>query len=321
MILARARGALVGQAVGDALGTTVEFSSPEEILRRSARDGWPDAIVGQGPFRVLPGQVTDDTELALARARTLVRAQRYDDDEVAAAYVRWRRSEPFDCGMATHRAFGATDLPSRDLAAFVRGRADPKTQANGSLMRISPLGLFGHRLPPSDLAALAARDSTLSHPHAACQAAVGVFTCTLARACTSELDGQALFDFALGLAQSNAALTLVVPWLEHAAQAAPPFDDEKQGWVRFAFEHAFFQLAHASDFEHALRSVVRAGGDTDTNAAITGALVGARFGLDAIPSQWVDTVVACVPARPPEYHCNDVISLADALVAVGPSPR
>jgi ADP-ribosyl-[dinitrogen reductase] hydrolase len=182
-------------------------------------------------------------------------------------------------------------------------------------MRISPLGLFGHRLPPRDLAALAARDSTLSHPHAACQAAVGVFTCTLARACTSELDGRALFDFALGLAQTTPTLSLVVPWLEHAATAPPPFDDEKQGWVRVAFEHAFFQLAHASEFEGALRSVVRAGGDTDTNAAITGALVGARFGLDAIPPRWVDRVVTCVPARPPEYHCNDLISVADALIA------
>ncbi len=308
----------MGQAVGDALGTTAEFSGPTDIAQRRVDDGWPDTIVGQGPFRVLAGQVTDDTELALALARTLVRVGRYDDDEVAAAYVAWRRSNPIDCGMATHRAFGATDLPPANLAAFVRGRASRETQANGSLMRISPLALFGHRLPPLELAALAARDSTLSHPHAACQAAVGVFTATVARACTSELEGPGLFDFARGLAESSPALAQVLPWLESAASTPPPFIDEEQGWVRVAFEHAFFQLHHATEFDSALRSVVRAGGDTDTNAAITGALLGARFGLEAIPTRWVAAVVGCVPARPPEYHCNDLISLADALLAAGP---
>ena len=85
----RCHGVLLGQAVGDALGTTVEFASPEAIAERRSGDGWPQRIVGGGPFRVALGQVTDDTELALALARSLAKHGRYLDDEVAAAYRAW----------------------------------------------------------------------------------------------------------------------------------------------------------------------------------------------------------------------------------------
>ncbi|PZR14559.1 MAG: hypothetical protein DI536_10670 [Archangium gephyra] len=114
----KARGVLWGQAVGDALGTTVEFRAEASVLRRAERD-WPREIIGGGPFRLVPGQVTDDTELALALNRTLVRCGGYDDDEVARAYVAWLASEPPDRGNATTMAFGRP-VPGDDAAAQVR---------------------------------------------------------------------------------------------------------------------------------------------------------------------------------------------------------
>jgi ADP-ribosylglycohydrolase len=182
-------------------------------------------------------------------------------------------------------------------------------------MRISPLAICGHRLPALELAALAARDSTLSHPHPNCQAAVAVFAVTIARALTSALDGPELFEVARTFAAANALTRPVVAWLNDASTLPPAYDDEKQGWVRIAFTHAFFQLKHATSFEAALVQVVRSGGDTDTNGAITGALLGACFGLEAIPERWRARVTSCVPPRPPEYHCGDLLAVADALVS------
>ena len=298
----KARGALWGQAVGDALGTTVEFQSSESA--RKPRSEWPRALVGQGPFDLLPGQVTDDTELALALARSLARNGRYDEDDVAASYARWRASGPFDCGMATDTAFGRSLVLGPGLAERMRQRASKKTQANGSLMRSSPLGLFGVRLPREELGRLAAADSALSHPDPVCQAACAVFVTTIADAIRGETE---LYARALAFA----AGTPIIDDLR--VDALPVSDGDNQGWVRIALQHAFFHLRRGTPFEEALVTTVSHGGDTDTNAAIVGALLGAAQGVNAIPLRWRETVRDCLPQRPVEYRCSDLDELALAL--------
>jgi ADP-ribosyl-[dinitrogen reductase] hydrolase len=316
-LLRRARGVLWGQAVGDALGTTVEFQGPQSIAARGSDDGWPACIVGKGPFSVAAGQVTDDTELALALARSLAAQGRYDEDAVARAYVAWRRSEPWDCGQATHQAFGIADPLPQALAERLRGRASQKTQANGALMRISPLGVYGHALERRALAKLAADDARLSHPHPLCQAASAVFTVTIAETLANGLDGPAAWARAIAFCREEPLAAPALEVLEGVAHVPPVFEDEKQGWVKLALGYAFFHLKRATRFEDAVTSVVRAGGDTDTNAAITGALLGAVFGEDGVPLAWRETVQACQPERPFEYHCGDLAELAERLVAAG----
>lgn len=305
----RARGALWGQAIGDALGTTFEFETANDIAAR-APSAWPDELVGDGPFRLLPGQVTDDTELALALARSLVRRGGYDDEDAARSYVRWRGSNPFDAGMATTLAFGG--LVGVSAAGDVRARASRTTQANGSLMRSSPLGIFGHALPREQLATFARNDSLLSHPDPVPQAACAVFVTTLADAIRTGDSGPVLFERAVAFAKGSP----VGDTLEAARTALPESDGDKQGWVRIALQHAFFHLLHAKEPAGALVQTVLAGGDTDTNAAIAGALLGAVFGVGAFPPAWRRAVGACQSPRPPEYRCNDLDALADALVSL-----
>lgn len=297
----RARGTLWGQAVGDALGTTVEFSSEAAIARHAASQ-WPAEIVGGGPFHVLPGQITDDTELALALARQVVRDGEWKAWPVREAYVRWRESGPFDVGNATEAAFGRQTLgPSQT------------TQANGSMMRASPMGIFGAAMALPALAALAESDSRLSHPHEVPVAACAVFVTTIAEAITSGLDGATLFAHAL----ERAAGSPIEDTLRAARTGLPVSDESNQGWVRIALQHAFFHLLHATDFERAVIATVRKGGDTDTNAAIVGALLGARFGVEAIPLRWRETVRTCRSPRPAEFHCGDLDALALALITAG----
>ncbi len=303
--LQRARGALWGQAVGDALGTTVEFEKETSIAARPA-GAWPQALVGAGPFGLQPGQVTDDTELALALARTLAQHHRYDDEAVAQAYLRWHDSGPFDIGGATKQAFAGPGT-----AAEVRARANHLTQANGSLMRQSPLALFGAGQPREVLAELAQRDSALSHPHQVPRWACAVFVTTLSDAIETGDEGPALYERALTFARGSP----VEATLLDARRALPPSDGPDMGWVRIALQHAFFHLLHARDFSAALVQTVNKGGDTDTNAAIVGALLGGVLGREAIPPEWMSTVQRCSSPRPAPYRCADLDALAEALLA------
>ena len=129
-MLARAQGCLLGQLAGDAPGGLVEFQTPKAIRRR-----YPKGVremAGGGTWDTLAGQPTDDSELALTLARTLVEHGRYDPDALRKAYVSWLESEPFDCGAT--------------IVAGLTGRPNVGSQANGALMRISPLGIFGANL-------------------------------------------------------------------------------------------------------------------------------------------------------------------------------
>jgi ADP-ribosylglycohydrolase len=314
----RARGVLWGQAVGDALGTTVEFQSAEQIAARYPRG--LRAIEGGGPFSVEPGQVTDDTELALCLARSLSARGRFDEEDVVRRYIAWCLGNPPDCGGTTRRAFGKAVDPSTLAAPVTRARAFTDSQANGALMRISPLAVFGWNLSPEALAELSAADTSLSHPHETCVAASQVFTFAIAYALRTGATGPVVFDATLAFARGTSSMTEAIPTLELARHGLPLDPITNMGWVRVALQCAFHQLRHAKDFEQALVDVIALGGDTDTNACITGALLGAVLGVDALPLQWVSAVRACQPPRPNELWCHDLDDLADRLTTKGPSP-
>lgn len=303
-IRSRARGLLWGQAVGDALGTTCEFATADELAER-----YPQGhreVVGGGPFTLKAGQVTDDTELALALARSLVAVGRWQSKEVLAAYRAWAASDPEDIGAATQ-------------AAFVRGQPRESSQANGALMRISPLALHGLQMEPLELARLGAADAQLSHPNEVTRAASAVFVATLAEAVRSGSGFTTLRDFARTLARAEPGWDAVAPWLEEATAPLPALDGEKQGWVRFAFTAAFHALhrAEAVGVEEALVELVMRGGDTDTNGAIAAALLGAVHGVEALPKRWREPIRRCRPARPATFVPGDLDALVDALLSSG----
>ncbi len=318
-VLARARGAWLGQIAGDALGTTVEFKSPARI-----RELYPDGlrrIVGGGPFSVKAGQVTDDTELALALARSLSERGGYEPDAVAGAYLAWYASGPFDVGGTTAAAFGGHVRPGPGAAARIAQRASRSSQANGALMRLAPLAIWGWRLPPDDLAALAAFDARLSHPNDACQAASAVFAVAVAAAIREGAGPRATWERALAFAREHAACAPALDTLAQA-EAGPPADYVKNmGWVRIALHNAFFQLLHAPTLEEGIVDTVMRGGDTDTNACIAGALLGAVHGEAAVPRQWRETILGCRTARGPTFQVDDALELAARLAEAGATPR
>lgn len=307
-MVSRAQGCLLGQLAGDALGSLVEFQSPGQIRRR-----YPQGVrelADGGTWDTLAGQPTDDSEMALALARTLVAEGRFDSEKVRAAYVAWLESGPFDCG--------------NTVGSGLRGRPNPDSQSNGGLMRVSPLGIFGARRPVEEVAAWARADAALTHPHRICQEASALFTMAIAQAIRSGPTPLELHRRAVEWAGAMGVAAPLRNALLGAAEGPPEDYVRKQGWVLIAFRNAFWQLLHAPNLEEAVVDTVMRGGDTDTNAAICGALMGAVHGRDAVPARWVERILACRPEagrpgvnqpRPRVYWPVDALELAERLVA------
>ncbi len=323
-LLSRAQGCLLGQLAGDALGSLVEFRSAESI-RREYPNGVRQLADG-GTWGCLAGQPTDDSELALMLARSLVFNGGYDPEAVAQAYHFWLRSGPFDCGATIGRALGAiadADVANGRTAEAARAAASRESQSNGSLMRASPLGIWGCTRPAIELAEVARTDAALTHPHPVCGDATAAFVVAVAHAVASGAPPSAIHTRAVEWAEAQARDGSVVAALRAAADRPPADDVTQHGWVLVALQNAFHQLLHASSFEDGVVRTVMAGGDTDTNAAIAGALLGAAYGRTAVPAAWRDAVLSCRPIeglrgvrhpRPRASWPVDALELAERLL-------
>ena len=307
-MLARAQGCLLGQVAGDALGQLVEFRDADSIAAqyphgvRALHDG--------GAFDTRAGQPTDDSEMALMLARSILANGGFSASAARAAYVEWMRSNPFDIGTTTRQ--GLRDQPTA------------ASQANGALMRMSPLAVYGAALPTAALAAWARADAALTHPHPLCRDASAAFCVAIAHAVRTGDGPAAVYGATLGWAESEPDLHPDLLTDLRAAAAGPPTDFQQQmGWVRVAFRNAFFELLHASGPTEALVRTVGRGGDTDTNGAIAGALLGAVHGREAVPLAWRNAVLSCraLPGahqpRPRALWAVDVMLVAEQLLALG----
>ena len=331
-VLDRAVGCLIGQVAGDSLGGLVEFRSAASIAKAYPAGVW--WLADGGHWDILAGQPTDDSEMALMLARSIVEAGTFDPAAALAGYVAWFGSGPFDMGGTTSQALAAADRAQRakrDAVAAMATAANVDSQANGALMRVSPLGAFGHAADPVMVAAWARADAKLTHPHPACQDANAAFAAAVAYAIRTGASGPEVYRFTVDLAAEQDLHEDVRATLA-AAKDGPPGDFQRQmGWYRIALQNAFHQLWRPGSVDRgtphdALADTVGWGGDTDTNAAICGALLGAVHGASAWPRHFVDRVLTCRPLapvpggrhlRPRDYWPVDVPMLAERLLVLG----
>ena len=309
-VRSRARGCMLGQLAGDSLGSLVEFSDAPEIRRL-----YPDGVrllADGGPFDLIAGQPTDDSEVALAMARGLASLGRYCAMRTGKAYRAWLDSGPFDCGITIRNA--------------LRGMPNPISQANGALMRVSPLGIFGAGRKRADVMAWAKKDAAITHVHPICGQANALFAAVLAHAVREGGTGAELYETLLGWMKRLKLEPALRDTVERAASKKPRTYQAQMGWVLIALQNALWQMLHAPNFEEGVVDTVMQGGDTDTNAAIAGALLGAMYGEQAVPAQWREAVLNCRPElgnprvhepRPEIYWPVDALELADAVLEAG----
>nr|QBK87850.1 MAG: ADP-ribosylglycohydrolase [Marseillevirus LCMAC202] len=323
---ARVIGTLMGQAVGDALGTRYEFSSGAAAQKAVTRDKVNGHLpmLGGGPFRLIPGQITDDTELALMIARRLSGIGAAAQFYIAKAFVDWYLSDPFDIGNATSVAFGGINpnLPVEQIHAKMmkNAKGNMESLSNGCLMKISPIALFGSLSADVDskIMNFAAETCKLSNPNPIAVDAVRVYVYAIRRAIHG-VGRQEIWEQTLCQAETE----LVKKILNAAAlQATPapaenrepiPVDGSSQGYLGIALQLAFYELLHGQSFEESLTRTVARGGDTDTNGCIVGALLGAYYSYSSIPANWSKTVLNVQNPRReqlPELATSDIPSLA-----------
>lgn len=305
--LSRAQGCLLGQLAGDSLGSLVEFKSSQEI-RRKYPSGIRELEDG-GTWGTIAGQPTDDSEMALALARMLIERRRYAAEEARKAYLFWLNSAPFDCGST--------------VFSGLRGRPNRESQANGALMRISPLGIFGSNYDLDRVSEYAMADAALTHPHPICLQANALFAMAVANAIGTWKGPQELYELIELWAREMSVDSALAKAIHDASESPPVSYHHQQGWVMIAFQNALWQLLHAASLEDGVVDTVMRGGDTDTNAAIAGALLGAVYGRSAIPAQWVEKLLNCRPEagranvqhpRPECFWPVDALHVARCLV-------
>ncbi len=327
----RALGCWLGQLSGDALGSMTEGLSPAEIQER-----WPDGLEqmnGSPRWHTAPGQPTDDSEMAMELAYSLQESYpHFDINVIAFHYRNWMESDPFSCGHSIAKALtGHFSVGLSSLASSIERQANQESQANGALMRQSPLGIWGYGIERSRLAEAARQDARLTHPHGVCQEASAVYVTTLAEIIAQGLTPKAAYQYALDFQNQEGTEPSVRECLLAAQEPSlctPPFSPHS-GHVLVALHNAFYQLLYAADLQSVIVETAQLGGDTDTNAAIAGALAGAVHGKGNIPADWIRAIEECRPdaaedarrPRPERYWPGGYQELVRGLVGLMATPR
>jgi ADP-ribosyl-[dinitrogen reductase] hydrolase len=277
----RAEGVLLGLACGDALGRPVEFETPARIL---AQYGEVTGMLANGTWGKPAGTVTDDTDMARCLARSLVACEGFDPADIADRFVAWYESGPFDVGSMTSAALGRIrDGEPWDVAGqrVWEASAEGANAGNGSVMRAPPLAVaFASR---EDRLVEASRESSrITHADPRCTAGCAVLNLTLA----GVLGGRE-HPLSRALARVEVPAALRDALAPVVADAVDTDDLRSTGYVVDTLQTALWYGLRSDTAEGALVDVVNMGGDADTVGAVTGAVVGARFGADALPEAWV----------------------------------
>jgi ADP-ribosylglycohydrolase len=279
----RAIGALLGLACGDAVGTTLEFKAPGSFTPI-------DDMVGGGPFRLQPGEWTDDTSMALCLAESILERDDLDPVDQMRRYLRWRDEGYLS---SNGRCFDIGNTVSSQLSRFARtGEAidphvDEEAAANGSLMRLAAVPIRWHR-DPAVAAERSAESSRPTHPARrpvdACRV-LGAMTSALIRGDSAD-DVIAPGFWRFGDLHPQIGAVVSGAWRHKA-----PAQIRGTGFCVDALEAALWAVDGASDFRDAVLRAANLGDDADTTAAIAGQLAGARWGASGIPETWRAKVV------------------------------
>lgn len=264
-ILARAKAAFLGLALGDALGATTEFMTPGEIR---AQYKVHRKIIGGGWLHLKPGRVTDDTEMSLAIARSLTCCGEWNLEDIARNFVNWMRSKPIDIG-ATVRKGIRQHMRTGSLAV----EPNEWDAGNGAAMRMAPVALF--TLGDEEmLRRCSLEQAHLTHNHPLSDAAC-LCVGRMIQAAILGVDRFALHKMTRELVA------------EYPNFKFNHYNGQASGYVVETMRTVFHFLFTTATFEECLTGIVNQGGDADTTGAIGGTIAGAFYGLDALPQKWL----------------------------------
>ena len=281
-------GSILGLAVGDAVGTTLEFRTPGSF--EPITD-----MVGKGPFNLKKGEWTDDTSMALCLAQSLVDKNGFDPNDQMEAYVRWWRQgymshtgDCFDIGITVQDALSRYE----DSHEPFSGSDDPLSAGNGSIMRLAPVPLFFSKYP--DLAIKYSAESSLT-THGAIEAVDACrYMGSLIVGAVSEVSKKELLSEGYSAVGDNWKTQPLAPAINEIAQGSfkqrnPP-EIKGTGYVVKSLESALWAFYNSNDFREGCLLAVNLGDDADTTGAVYGQIAGAFYGYQDIPEGWRNSI-------------------------------
>lgn len=277
-------GCLIGLACGDALGGPVEFATREQMDERYP--GGLREFIGGGWLHLAPGEITDDTQMALDVARSLCAHPDGDMHDLAERFLAWRNSDPKDIGNTTRDALDrlAGGTPWDEAGEQTYRRRGPRDSAgNGSIMRCAPVALR-FRTHSNRLRDCSIDVARITHANPLCTWSSVAIDQAIAALLNGDTIQQAMSQAADGIENDNVRAAI------DRARISPRESIASGGYVLDTLSAALWSLRRTDSFEEAIVTAVGLGGDTDTTAAVTGALAGAHYGYEAIPNRWRNTV-------------------------------
>ncbi|HBT88983.1 ADP-ribosyl-[dinitrogen reductase] hydrolase [Desulfobacter sp.] len=288
-IVGRAKGAFVGLAIGDALGATTEFMTPQEI---KLQYGVHKQIIGKGWLYLKAGQVTDDTQMSICIGRAIRDSQGWNLTAVADEFANWVKGRPIDVGSTCARGI-------RNYILYQTLEAPPSrwSAGNGALMRMLPVALYtlGNK---ESLDQYVVEQAHLTHNNPLSDTACIFF---------GRLLHEAMMGGQLGplLMQTKGFVN------EHPDFCYDPYPGKSSAFVVDTVQTVFHFLFSTDNFEDCLIGTVNQGGDADTTGALAGMLAGALYGVEGIPKRWLKRLDSRV--------YSEVDALAEYLVDHSPA--
>jgi len=286
--LQRYRGCLLGLAVGDALGTTLEFSPPGTF--KPITD-----MVGGGPFNLQPGEWTDDTSMALCLAESLIEKNGFDPVDQLERYIRWHRDGHLS---SNGRCFDIGGTVSRALSRFEKiqepycGPTDLMSAGNGSIMRLAPAPLF-YANNPDEAMERSGESSRTTHGVQACIDACrylgGLIVGAVNGVNKEELLSELYSPIPGYWAQKPLCIDITEIALGSFKRKEPP-EIKGTGHVVRSLEAALWAFYKTDSFNDGCLLAVNLGNDADTTGAVYGQIAGAYYGEAGIPAEWLSTL-------------------------------
>lgn len=264
-------GAYLGLAIGDALGATVEFMTPNEI---SHKFGIHKNIIGGGWLNLKAGQVTDDTTMSLTLGETILNEGQVNATSIAEAFSQWLRSKPVDVGntvrrgIVHYRTSGQTWVPENEYDA-----------GNGACMRSLPIALYTLGQSRDDVQTASRCQAHITHHNAVSDAGTECMIVMLQML----MQGRSKVQVRSG---PVADLLEAYPLYEFQEN----YRDNPSGYIVETLQAVLQAFFSTDDFENCLVDVVNRGGDADTTGAIAGMLAGCSYGLEKIPQRWLTSL-------------------------------
>jgi ADP-ribosyl-[dinitrogen reductase] hydrolase len=243
-------------------------------------------MIGGGWLKLQPGQYTDDTQLTLILADSLLEHNAFDADDIAARLVAWMETNPPDIGTHTRGVLKRiTSGIDWKTATYAAQRSSPSAAGNGSVIRCAPIALFDWQ-DTQARTEHSRMQSEITHAHQECQWSCALINSIIAHAMTTGVRDVAL-DRALAECRDAPGH---IRKRASVAAGKNRGDLNPTGYVLDTVDCAIWALMNSFSFEEALTVAVNLGGDADSVGAVCGALAGAFYGEDEIPTRWLDVL-------------------------------